>query len=80
VGSNPRYHGRSTYKVKVAFISQVGELVNANLYGGKTASNGEFLEFLKETLSRLNPRKTVVKGIRIDKGFFDEKKLHLSRR
>lgn len=73
VGYNPRYHGRSSYKAKVAFISGTGELVHANLYGGKTASNGCFLEFLRETLGKLNPRKTVVKGIRIDRGFFDEK-------
>ncbi|MBA1335674.1 MAG: IS1380-Spn1, transposase [Firmicutes bacterium] len=73
VGYNPRYHGRSSYKVKVGFISQTGELVNADLCGGKTASNGGFLDFLKETLSKLDPQKTVVKGIRIDRGFFDEK-------
>jgi len=73
VGNNPRYHGRASYKAKVAFISGTGELINAGLYGGKTASNGSFLEFLHETLTRLNSRKTVVKGIRVDKGFFDEK-------
>jgi len=73
VGYNPRYHGRASYKTKVAFISGTGELVNAGLYGGKTASNGSFLDFLQETLGKLDPRKTVVKGIRIDKGFFDEK-------
>jgi len=73
VGYNPRYHGRCSYKTKVAFISGTGELVNADLYGGKTASNGGFLDFLQETFERLDSRKTVVKGIRIDKGFFDEK-------
>lgn len=72
-GYNPRYHGRPSYKAKVAFISQTEELVNAGLYGGKTASNGGFLEFLQDTLSNLNPRKTVVKGVRMDRGFFDEK-------
>lgn len=73
VGYNPRYHGRASYKAKVAFISGSGELVHANLSGGKTASNGGFLEFLRKTLGKLAPRKTVVKGIRIDRGFFDEK-------
>lgn len=72
-GYNPRYHGRASYKAKVAFISGTGELVHANLYGGNTASNGSFLEFLQATLGQLDPRKTVVKGIRIDRGFFDEK-------
>jgi hypothetical protein len=73
VGYNPRYHGRRSYKVKVAFISGTGELVYSKLYDGKTASNGQFLEFLKETLATLNPNQIIVKGIRIDRGFFDEK-------
>lgn len=72
VGYNPRYHGRSSYKVKVTFVSGSAELFNADLCGGKTASNGGFLEFLKETLAKIDPRKTVVEGIRIDRGFFDE--------
>ena len=72
VGYNPRYHGRSSYKVKVAFVSGSSELINADLCGGKTASNGGFLDFLKETLAKIDPRKTVVEGIRIDRGFFDE--------
>lgn len=48
VGYNPRYHGRPSYKVKVAFISETCELVNARLYSGNIASNGQFMEFLKE--------------------------------
>lgn len=50
VGYNPRYHGRRSYKAKVAFVSGSCELLNAGLYGGKTASNGGFLEFFQETL------------------------------
>jgi hypothetical protein len=73
VGYNPRYHGRRSYKVKVAFISGTGELVYSKLYDGKTASNGQFLEFLKETLSKLDPKHITVQGIRVDRGFFDEK-------
>jgi hypothetical protein len=73
VGYNPRYHGRASYKTKVAFISGTGELVNAGLYGGKTTSNGSFLDFLQKTLGRLDSSKMVIKGIRLDKGFFDEK-------
>lgn len=71
VGYNPRYHGRPSYKVKVAFIAGTGELLNAELYGGKTASNGGFIDFFKETIAKVNPR-MVVKGVRMDKGFFDE--------
>lgn len=72
VGYNPRYHGRSSYKTKVAFISGSCELLNAGLYGGKTSSNGGFLEFFQDTLSLVGPE-TVVKGVRMDRGFFDEK-------
>lgn len=72
VGYNPRYHGRSSYKAKVAFVSGSCELLNAGLYGGKTSSNGDFLEFFRETLSLVG-QNTVVKGIRMDKGFFDQK-------
>ena len=70
VGYNPRYHGRRSYKAKVAFVSESCELLNAGLYGGKTSSNGGFLEFLQETLSMVAPQ-TVVKGVRMDKGFFE---------
>lgn len=43
VGYKSRYHGRASYKAKVAFISRGSELVHANLSGGKTASNVGFL-------------------------------------
>ncbi len=72
VGYNPRYHGRKSYKIKVGFISQTGELLNAGLYDGTASSNKGFLDFLKETVS-LTGRRVVVKGIRLDKGFFDDK-------
>lgn len=72
IGYNPRYHGRSSYKAKVAFVSGSCELLNAGLYGGKTSSNGNFLEFFQETLSLVG-HNTVVKGVRMDKGFFDQK-------
>ena len=73
VGYNPRYHGRRSFKVKVAFLSGTSELVHLKLYDGATASNGEFLDFLKNTLAQLNPKQIIVKGIRVDCGFFDEK-------
>ena len=73
VGYNPRYHGRRSFKVKVGFISGTGELVYLKLYDGATASNGEFLDFLKDTLAKLDPKQITVKGIRVDRGFFDEK-------
>ena len=74
VGYNPRYHGRSSYKVKVAFISGTCELVHAGLYSGTVASNGQFIDFLEETLEILAAQNIIVKGIRMDKGFEKDKK------
>jgi hypothetical protein len=56
VGYNPRYRGRPSHKVKVAFVAGTTELVNAELYEGKTASNGQFMGFLQETLARISAR------------------------
>lgn len=72
VGYNPRYRGRLSYKAKVAFIAGSGELLNADLCGGSTASNSGFLEFFQRTVAMVGPR-VVVKGVRLDKGFCDEK-------
>ncbi len=72
VGYNPRYNGRPSYKAKVAFVSESAELANIKLYGGKTASNGQFADFFKKTLALL-PQRLIVKGVRMDKGFFDDK-------
>ncbi len=73
IGYNPRYPGRRSFKVKVAFISGTAELVHMKLYDGKTASNGQFLDFLKKTLATFEKQNVIVKGIRADRGFFDEK-------
>jgi hypothetical protein len=77
-GYNPRYRRRPSHKAKAAFIAGTTELVNAQLYDGGvpaeggSASNGQFMDFLQDTLPRISTRITVV-GIRLDKGFFDEK-------
>lgn len=71
VGYNPRYHGRPSFKAKVAFIEETSELLSIDLYGGKTNSNGEFLEFFKMTEGML-PHNYVLKRVRLDKGFFDQ--------
>jgi len=73
-GYNPRYRGRPSYKVKVGFISELDLLLKMGLYSGKTASNGDFLPFLKETIEMVKNLGTmVIKGVRMDKGFFDNK-------
>lgn len=71
VGYNPRYHGRPSFKVKVSFIDGSSELLSLNLYGGKTHSNGGFLDFFKTT-ERMLPPNYVLKSVRLDKGFFDQ--------
>lgn len=71
VGYNPRYKGRPSYKVKVCFISGSDELLNLDLYPGKTHSNGQFLEFHKRCEQML-PKNYVLKGVRADKGFMSE--------
>ena len=72
IGYNPRYHGRPSIKVKVGFIHGTDELLYAGRYGGKTHSNDQFLEFFNQTVGYL-PHNYVLKGARLDKGFFDEK-------
>ena len=71
VGYNPRYHGRPSLKVKVCFISGTDEVLSAQIYGGKTHSNGGFLEFHNACEAKL-PHNYVLKRVRLDKGFFDE--------
>ncbi|MHC4184224.1 MAG: IS1380 family transposase [Planctomycetota bacterium] len=71
VGYNPRYKGRPSYKAKVCFIAGSDELLNLDLYPGKTHSNGSFLEFHK-ICEQMLPRNYVLKGVRGDNGFFDE--------
>ena len=70
-GYNPKRKGANSYKIKVAFIQDSDELVNISLYPGKVHSNGQFIDFLKETIDNL-PKNTVLKGILADKGFFSE--------
>jgi len=74
VGYNPRYHGRPSLKAKVAFVAETAELLNLKTYNGRTQSNGGFLDFFKDT-EQILPHNYVLKGVRLDKGFFDKKKL-----
>ena len=72
VGYNPRYKGRPSFKEKIAMISGTNELLNVTLEEGNHHSNHNFLDFLKNVIASL-PKKWVLKRIRLDKGFFDEK-------
>ncbi len=77
-GYNPKYPGRKSYKAKVTTIGDLDFVLNIALYGGKTASNGNFLEFLQNSLDAMHSLKSIViEGIRLDKGFFDQKTFQL---
>lgn len=72
IGYNPRYKGRPSYKEKIGMISLTNELLDITLEDGNHHSNHNFIAFLEEVISRL-PSNWVLKRIRLDKGFFDEK-------
>ncbi len=72
VGYNPRYKGRPSFKEKIGMISGTNELLNVTLEEGNHHSNHNFLDFLKNIIASL-PKNWVLKRIRLDKGFFDEK-------
>lgn len=47
-GYNPRYHGRPSFKVRVAFISGTGELLHLELNSGNAHGMKDFLSIIKE--------------------------------
>ena len=69
-GYNPRYHGRPSYKVRVAFVADTGELIHLQLNPGNTSGMKDFLSFVKEVESLLPPE-YIIEGIRADCGFAD---------
>lgn len=71
-GYNPRYHGRPSFKEKVAIISQNHELLDVTLEEGTHHSNFNFIEFLESCINTL-PNSWYLKRIRTDRGFFDQK-------
>ena len=70
-GYNPRYHGRPSYKARLAFISGSGELVHQEINPGNTSGLSSFLNFIKEVESTLPPE-YIIEGIRADSGFADK--------
>ncbi|SEB87852.1 IS1380 family transposase [Paenibacillus sp. GP183] len=69
-GYNPRYHGRPSYKIRVAFIAGSGELLHLQLNPGNTNGMKDLLSFVKEVEAMLPPE-WIVEGIRADCGFAD---------
>lgn len=72
IGYNPRYKGRPSFKEKLGMISVSNELLNVTLEKGTHHSNHDFLSFLIGIIDSL-PKNWVLKRIRLDKGFFDDK-------
>ncbi|WP_027414760.1 IS1380 family transposase [Aneurinibacillus terranovensis] len=70
-GYNPRYHGRPSYKVRVAFVAGSGELIHLQLNPGNTNGMKDLLSFVKEVEAMLPPE-WIIEGIRADCGFADE--------
>jgi len=70
-GYNPRYHGRPSYKIRVAFIAGSGELIHLQLNPGNTNGMKDLLSFVKEVEAMLPPE-WIVEGIRADCGFADD--------
>jgi hypothetical protein len=70
-GYNPRYHGRPSYKLRVAFIAGSGELIHLQLNPGNTNGMRDLLSFVKEVEAMLPPE-WIIEGIRADCGFADE--------
>jgi hypothetical protein len=69
-GYNPRYHGRPSFKARVAFISGTGELLHLELNPGNAHGMKDFLSFVKEIEAMLPPE-YIIEGIRADCGFAD---------
>lgn len=69
-GYNPRYHGRPSYKIRVAFIAGTGELIHLQLNPGNTHGMKDLLSFVKEIEAML-PVEYIIEGIRADCGFAD---------
>lgn len=74
IGYNPKYNGRPSFKEKVGFISGTDEILDITLENGKHHSNYNFLDFFKKCVDQL-PKRYILKRVRLDRGFFDEKNL-----
>lgn len=71
-GYNPRYNGRPSFKEKVGIISGTHELLDVTLEEGTHHSNHNFIAFLESCITML-PSSWIIKRIRTDRGFFDQK-------
>src|SRR5690606_41317870 len=66
-----RYHGRPSYKIRVAFIAGSGELIHLQVNPGNTNGMKDLLSFVKEIEAMLPPE-WIIEGIRADCGLADD--------
>ena len=71
---NPRYQGRPSFEVMVCFISETRDLLYVDICPEGQTPKTRFKEFLSKCETLL-PQNYVLKGARIDKGFFSENNL-----
>ena len=72
---NPRYKGRRSFEMMVCFISETKELLYAELCAPDATPKSQFRDFL-EKAKKILPANYVLKGVRLDKGFFAEKNIN----
>ena len=68
---NARYHGRPSFDMMVCFINETKDLLYIKICPKGRTPKSEFKDFLAKC-QELLPSKYVLKGLRIDKGFFSE--------
>jgi hypothetical protein len=68
---NPRYRGRPSLELMVCFINETRDLLYVEICPPGTTPKSEFKQFLSKCQDLL-PSNYVLKGLRIDKGFFSE--------
>lgn len=68
---NPHYKGRPSYELMLCFNSKTNDLIYLEICPTGTTPKAEFKNFLAKCIN-LVPANYVLKGIRLDKGFFSE--------
>jgi hypothetical protein len=71
---NARYHGRPSFDMIVCFINETKDLLYIEICPKGHTPKSEFKDFLAKC-QKLLPPNYVLKGLRIDKGFFSEKNI-----
>jgi len=71
VGYNPRYKGRKSHHPIIAFLAEPKMIANAWIRSGDSASNTQFIEFLKNTFEMIPAHR--VSLLRGDSGFCSNK-------